>query len=207
MDGVLTALRSSWYWIHQNFGVDSEPFYQAFLNGEIDQSEFMRCDISLWKEAKPDVRISDLVRFFQDMPLTDGIQETVVCLRENGMRCVIISGGVDLAAKMIADEFGFDDYVADEVCSNPDGTLTGEGKINVSLKDKGANVRHFIEKYETVSERTISIGNSFTDIPMFRNSGMSIAFNPVDEITARSATYTVISDNIADVLDLILPQD
>jgi len=141
------------------------------------------------------------------MPLIGGIQETVACLKENGVKCVIVSGGIDKAALLIKNEFGFDDFAADEICTNPDGTLTGEGKLIVDLKDKGINVRQFIEKYRTTPERTVSIGNSFTDIPMFKNSGMSIAFNPTDPYTSEAATYTVVSDNIADVLDYILEEE
>ena len=207
MDGVLTSLRSSWYWLNLCLGVDNESTFKAYVSGEIDQSEFMRRDIAQWKTVKPNIRISDLIRFFQDMPLTGGIQETVASLRSNGIRCVIVSGGVDLAAMMIAGEFGFDGYAADEICSHSDGTLTGEGKMNVDLNDKGINVRHFIEKYGTTKERTVSIGNSCTDIPMFSNSGMSIAFNPTDELTVEAATHLIHSDNISDVLDLILPED
>ncbi|MDR2699088.1 MAG: HAD-IB family phosphatase [Candidatus Methanoplasma sp.] len=206
MDGVLTSLRSSWYWINQCLDIDNEPTYKAYVNGEIDQPEFMRRDIAQWKRVMPGIRISDLIRMLQGMPLTGGIQETVACLRSNEIRCVIVSGGIDLAAKMIAEEFGFDDQVADEICSNADGTLTGEGKMNVDLRDKGINVRYFIERYGTTKERTVSIGNSFTDIPMFRNTGMSIAFNPMDEYTADAATHVVRSENIADVLDHIIPQ-
>ncbi len=207
MDGVLTKLRSSWCWVHQCFEVDNEPAYQAYCNGEIDESEFMRRDIGLWLAKNPKVTIDEIAKLFQNMPLIDGIQETIACLRDNGIRSVIVSGGIDKAAQLIKNEFGFDDFAADEICSNPDGTLTGEGKLIVDLKDKGINVRHFIEKYDTVPERTVSIGNSFTDIPMFKNSGMSIAFNPTDPYTSDAATYTVVSDNIADVLDYILDDE
>ena len=207
MDGTLTRLRSSWCWIHQSLGVDNEPSYQAYINGEIDEMEFMRRDIALWKNVNPDIKIKDLIHMFQNMPLIGGIQETVACLKDAGIACVIVSGGIDLAAKMITEEFGFNDFAADEICSYPDGSLTGEGKLTVDLKDKGINVREFITKYGTTSERTISVGNSFTDISMFKNSGMSIAFNPTDEYTVDAATYTVNSDNIADILDLILSDD
>ncbi|MCL2296651.1 MAG: HAD family phosphatase [Methanomassiliicoccaceae archaeon] len=207
MDGVLTALRSSWHWLNLCLDVDNDETYRAYISGEIDQPEFMRRDISQWKAVKPDIRISDLIRFFQNMPLTEGIQETVACLKSNGIRCVIVSGGVDIAARMIAEEFGFDDYVADGICSNPDGTLTGEGMMNVDLNDKGISVRRFIEKYGTTKDRTVSIGNSYTDIPMFRDSGVSIAFNPTDDFTKEAATYVVQSGNISDVLDHILPCD
>jgi Haloacid Dehalogenase superfamily, subfamily IB, phosphoserine phosphatase-like len=207
MDGTLTRLRSSWCWIHQSLGVDNEQSYQAYINGKIDEMEFMRRDIALWKGVNPDIRIKDLIHMFQNMPLIGGIQETVACLRDAGIACVIVSGGIDLAAKMIAEEFGFDDFAADEICSYPDGSLTGEGKLTVDLKDKGINVREFITKYGTTPERTVSVGNSFTDISMFKNSGMSIAFNPTDEYTVDAATYTVNSENIADILDLILSDD
>ncbi len=120
---------------------------------------------------------------------------------------MIVSGGIDKAALLIKNEFGFDDFAADEICTNPDGTLTGEGKLIVDLKDKGINVRDFIKKYNTTPERTVSIGNSYTDIPMFKNTGMSIAFNPTDHYTSDAATYTVVSDNIADVLDYILVEE
>jgi len=207
MDGVLTKLRSSWCWVHQCFGVDNEPAYQAYCNGEIDESEFMRRDIGLWIAKKPDVTIDEITKLFQDMPLIGGIQETIACLKANGIRSVIVSGGIDKAALMIKEEFGFDDFAADEICTNPDGTLTGEGSLVVDLKDKGINVRHFIEKYGTTPERTVSIGNSYTDIPMFKNTGMSIAFNPTDHYTSDAATYTVVSENIADVLDYILGEE
>ena len=53
----------------------------------------------------------------------------------------------------------------------------------------------------------MSIGNSFTDIGMFKQSGFSIAFNPTDPYTVEAADVTVESDNIADVLDYILVDD
>ena len=207
MDGTLTKLRSSWCWVHSCFEVDNEPAYQAFCNGEIDEPEFMRRDIALWTNKNPDVTIRDIAVLFRDMPLIDGIQETIACLKANGIRTVIISGGIDLAAKMLANEFGFDDYIADEVLSYEDGRLTGEGKMNVDLRDKGINVRQYIEKYGTTMERTVSVGNSFTDIPMSKNSGLSIAFNPTDPYTQEAATHTVFSENIADILDFIMEQD
>ena len=207
MDGTLTKLRSSWCWVHSCFEVDNEPAYQAFCNGEIDEPEFMRRDIALWTTKNPDVTLRDIAVLFRDMPLIEGIQETIACLRANGIRSVIISGGINLAAKMIVDEFGFDGYIADEILAYDDGKLTGEGKMNVDLRDKGINVRQFIEKYGTTPERTVSVGNSFTDIPMFKNSGMSIAFNPTDKYTQDAATHTVFSENIADILDFIMEQE
>ena len=207
MDGVLTKVRSSWAWIHECYGVDSEPSYRAFCNGEIDENEFMRRDIALWKGVNPDVSIKDIAVLLRDMPLIGGIQETIASLRECGIRSVIVSGGIDLAAEMLSKEFGFDGYVADHICSREDGRLTGEGIKVVDLADKGLSVRPLIEKYGTVKERTASVGNSFTDIKMFESTGMSIAFNPTDPYTEEAATYTVRSENLSDVLEYLLEED
>ncbi len=193
--------------MHQCYEVDNEPAYQAFVNGEIDEPEFMRRDIALWTGKKPDTCLNDIARTFRDMPLIDGIQETIACLTDNGIKCVIVSGGINLAAEMLMKEFGFDDYVADELCAYEDGRLTGEGKMNVDLRDKGINVRQFIEKYGTTKERTVSIGNSFTDIGMFKASGLSIAFNPTDPYTSEAADLTIESENISDILDPILDDE
>ncbi len=81
MDGVLTKLRSSWCWVHQCFDVDNEPAYQAYCNGEIDESEFMRRDIGLWTAKKPDVTIDEITKLFQDMPLIGGIRRPSPALR------------------------------------------------------------------------------------------------------------------------------
>ena len=109
------------------------------------------------------------------------------------------------AAKMIAEEFGFDDYIADDIEADENGYLTGNGIMNLDLSDKGATAKEFMEKYHAKPERTISIGNSFGDVSMFKVSGLSIAFNPLDmEITGASADHVIVSRNISDILDVIL---
>ncbi len=203
MDGTLTRVSSSWSWIHDHYGVDNEESYEMYCAGIIDEREFMRRDIGMWLEKHPEVTAKDIAAQFTTMPLVEGIQETVAALKAEGMRNVIVSGGIDSAAKMISDEFGFDGYIADslEVCDR--GILTGEGILHVDLSDKGINVRNFQKKFGIGTENTVSIGNSFTDIPMFENSALSIAFNPIDEKVVEAADATVESDNLADILDII----
>lgn len=204
MDGVLTQTRSSWSFIHDELGVDNEEAYRKFVNMEIDEPEFMRRDIALWMGTMPGINIRDITMMMCRLPLTEGIQETIACLKHNNIRSVICSGGIDLAAKMIATEFGFDGYIADTLLTDDDGGLTGEGQMNVDLRDKGKNVRDFIAQFGTTPDRTVSVGNSFTDIKMFENTGKSIAFNPTDIYTEDAATDVVRSKNISDILDLIL---
>lgn len=203
MDGTLTKHRSSWGWVHDYYGVDNTDSYELFCAGEIDEPEFMRRDICMWMAKHPEITAVDVAKTFTQMPLTGGIQETVAALGFEGIRSVIVSGGIDSAAKMISDEFGFDDYIADSLETCEAGKLTGEGIMNVDLRDKGVSVREFQKKYKTDKEHTVSVGNSFTDIPMFDNSALSIAFNPIDDEVVEAADAVIRSDNIADILDLI----
>jgi Haloacid Dehalogenase superfamily, subfamily IB, phosphoserine phosphatase-like len=203
MDGVLFNHKSSWAWIHDQYGVDNVKSFNAFIKGEIDEKEFMRRDIALWKNIDPEVSIQKLTKLFRNMPLYDGIQETVASLQWNGLKCVIVSGGVDIAANMICNEFGFDGAAANSLEADENGILTGEGIVNVDLTDKGVKLREYIKEFNTTRERTISIGNSYTDINMFKASGFSIAFNPIDEPTKLASDKILVAKNISDILDII----
>ena len=205
MDGTLTKVNSSWRYILEEFGGDNHETYLQWVNGEIDESEFMRRDIAIWKQAKPDLRAVDIAKMMRNLPLIDGIQETVAALHYNNIKCVICSGGILSAAKMIADEFGFDYYIADDLETDADGYLTGEGIKHVDLRDKGSTVKQIMERFGVKGERTIAIGNSFGDVSMFEICGLSIAFNPLDmEITGAAADHVIVSQNISDILDVIL---
>ena len=203
MDGTLTKIRSSWGWVHDYYEVDNEESYDLFCAGLIDEPEFMRRDIAMWTEKNPNITIDDVARTFSSMPLIEGIQETVAALDFEGIKSVIVSGGIDSAAKMIAEEFGFEDYLADSLETYEDGRLTGEGIMNVDLRDKGISVREFQKKYGIDKEHTVSVGNSFVDIGMFKSSALSIAFNPIDDAVIEAADTVVRSDNLADILDKI----
>ena len=77
MDGTLTRCKSSWAFVHEELGGNNDEAYQAFINMEIDEAEFMRRDIGLWIEARPGITDFDIARILTNMPLMDGIQETI----------------------------------------------------------------------------------------------------------------------------------
>ena len=67
MDGTLTTANSSWRFILDEFGKENMETYKQFVNGEIDEAEFMRRDIALWKEAKPDVKAIDIAKMMRNL--------------------------------------------------------------------------------------------------------------------------------------------
>ena len=204
MDGVLTSARSSWGYVHDEMGVSNEHSLKAFMDGEIDEDEFIKRDLALWLDKHPDFSIRELVHILRTMPLTDGIQETVACLQYNRIKCVICSGGIEIAARMLTEEYGFDGYAAVEFETDGDGVLTGGFVKHTDLGDKGIRTREFIKEFGTTPERTVTIGNSFTDVKMMEGTGMKIAFNPIDQNVIDVSDVVIRSGNISDVLDVIL---
>ena len=204
MDGVLIDHISSWTWVHDKMNVNNDEAFELFKAGKITEIEFIRRDIKLWTDKNPNVRIGDIIDALHDIPLMNGIQETIATLSHNGIKSVIVSGGIDVAAEMIAREFKFDGHAANSILTHPDGKLTGEGRVNVDLTDKGIVTREFMKKYGASKEETVAVGNSYTDVKMLNAAGLAIAFDPIDEAVISASDHVVRSKNLSDILDLIL---
>jgi len=204
MDGVLVDHSSSWTWVHEHFKVDNEASLVAYIEGRIDDREFMRRDINKWLSIRNDLCLQDIEEILRPVPVIPGIKETIAALRANGMRCVIVSGGLDMAARRIAEENGFADHIANSLACDENGRLTGEGVLRVELTNKRLALERVQQKYGGPPERTVAIGNSFVDVSMFSVSGLSIAFNPIDETVEKSADVVLRSRDLRDVLRPIL---
>jgi phosphoserine phosphatase len=204
MDGVLIDYPSSWTWVHDHFGVANRESVDAFLRDEIDDMEFMRRDISLWMQKKPGLCSVDMESILRPLPLMKGLERTVAELKRHGIICVIISGGLDMMARRIAGQFGFDDYRANGFECDADGALTGNGTLQVWLKSKRDALIAFQKQFGITPERTVSIGDSFIDVSMFEMSGLKIAFNPIDDYVTEKADHVIRERDISLVLPLIL---
>lgn len=204
MDGVLVDHTSTWTWVHEHFKVNNEASLVDYIEGRIDDREFMRRDIELWMALRSDLRLHDINEILRPVPIIPGVRETVDALHGRGMRCVIVSGGLDMTARRIAQENGFDDHIANSLACDEEGRLTGEGVLRVELTDKRSALRGFQHRFGVDEQRTVAIGNSFVDVSMFSASGLSIAFNPIDEQVEMSADVVVRSRDLRDVLPIIL---
>ena len=154
----------------------------------------------------PGITVDDVAKILENVPVINGIRETVRRLHWFDIKCIIISGGLMATAARIAKECGFDAYIANDLDRDIDGFLTGDGISNVDLKDKGQYVVKFQEKYNTTKHRTFAIGNSFSDLPMFRECSFGIAFNPIDEKIVEGADAVVKSETIADILPYVIQE-
>jgi len=200
MDGVLADTISSWVFVHQRFGVDNEGSLNAYLKGEIDDLEFIRRDIGLWKSKDPGVTSERIRRILEDVPLMPGTSETMARLRGAGTRTAIVSAGIDLLSERIAKELRMDHQVANGLETDGHGRLSGRGILRVKLADKGDAVTEAAGLFGVPRAEVVAVGNSKYDISMFHRAGKGIAFSPADDQIRESADAVVESRDLTGIL-------
>ncbi len=198
MDGVLVDVLSSWAWVHHHFGVNNEDSLEAYMNGEIDDLEFIGRDLQLWKSFDGDIGREDILEILQGAPLMNGFEECIPVLNEKYMTA-IISGGLKPLAEYIGENY-FDRIMANDV-KEVDGKLTGEGILEVELKNKGKAFERLLSEIDVDKKETVSIGNSHTDVPMLKRAKIGIAFNPADTKVKKAADIIIEEKDLSLLLE------
>ncbi|HXY47715.1 MAG TPA: HAD-IB family phosphatase [Thermoplasmata archaeon] len=203
MDGTLVDVASSWRVVHDHFGDHNDEGLRRFLANEIDDVEFIRSDVRIWKKHVPELTIGDLDRILAGVPLMPGARDLVRGLRARGARTAIVSGGLDLLARRVARELGIDIALANGVRVTSAGHLTGDGIVRVPIHGKEGVLAALQEQLQVGPEETASVGNSEIDVGLFRRSRVGIAFLPEDDEVRRAATAVVTERDLARVLDVL----
>ena len=137
------------------------------------------------------------------MQYTDGAKETIPALRDEGFKVFLLSAGLSLVSERIDREIGVDGYLANEL-SVKAGLLTGDVKVNVSYRKKDEALIRILPEWNLEIENCVAVGDDPTLLPLFEKTGLSIAFNPIDESIAKAADYVVKDDDLRRILQYIL---
>ncbi len=190
MDGVLVKERSSWGLVHDLLGTTNENSHEAYLRGEIDDMEFMRRDIALWLSVMPDLTIYDIRSMMEKATPMNGVEDCIRDLRALGADITILSGGLKLLSSILVQRWGLDGHYANGIEHGPDGRLTGEGILEVPLRDKGGVLARSIMAGGGHGP-VVTVGDSSVDISMFKRSDLAIAFRPKDERVRKRAHIVI----------------
>lgn len=203
MDGTLVDVASSWAAVHDHYGEHNAEGLRRFLANEIDDEEFIRSDIVIWRRHAPAISIAELEGILAGVPLMPGAKTLVEGLRRRGVRTAIVSGGIDLLARRVARELGIDVALANGFRVTSDGRLTGEGIVRVPIHGKEAVLAALQAQLGFRPEETASVGNSEIDVGLFRRSRLGIAFLPEDDAVRRGAHAIVTERDLSKVLDVL----
>jgi len=191
MDGTLVH-GSTWEILHEHYGVSNETNWLRYQNGELDDEAFIRSDVALWRIDERPIHVDEVDRILhKHTRIMDGAKDLVAGLRERHVATCIVSGGLDLLARRLCEELGIDMYVANGLRLKESGHVSGEGLVFIEIKDKGRVSRQILQKLGVPRERAAAVGNSAYDVPMFREVGYGIAFNPSDHWVRRNAKHVI----------------
>ena len=203
MDGTLVDVESSWATVHAHFGEQNDDGLRRFNANEIDDEEFIRSDIVIWRRHAPDLGVADLERILAAVRPFDGAPALFEGLRRRGVRTAIISGGIDLLARRIARELGIDVALANGFRVTAQGRLTGEGIVRVPIHGKDEVLAQLQRQLSIGPEETAAVGNSEIDLGLFRRSRWGIAFRPEDEAIRSGAHEVIVEPDLTRVLEAL----
>ncbi len=183
LDGVLVSAKSSWQKVHETLGCNNELNYRKYMEGEIDYVEFMRSDISLWKN----VSIEKIREILDSIPLAEGAVETIQALRAKGVKTAIVSSGISLLADRVCRELGIDFVYSNRLVEGSDGQITCREDLTVPLLGKLAVTMSILEQENIQPSECVVIGDSLFDLPPYGSFGLSIGFNCHDELSRNRA--------------------
>ncbi len=203
MDGTLVDVASSWRVVHEHFHDHNDEGLRRFLANEIDDREFVRLDVQVWRRHAPALTVSDLERILADVPYMPGAAALLRHLRERGVRTAIVSGGLDLLARRVGRELGMDHVLANGVRTLADGRITDDGIIRVPIHGKEGVLASLQRELGVDPEETAAVGNSEIDVGLFRRSRVGVAFLPADDDVRRAASAVVTERDLGRVGDVL----
>jgi phosphoserine phosphatase len=192
MEGVLTADPTVWEIVHCKLGTWQShglPYWEAYRAGKLEYDEFARMDVGVWAGVPVDL----LREAAAEVALMHGCAELLGALREAGAHVAIISNGLLCVAERFRDEFGVEHVFANRVVTE-DAKLTGGLEILVPYVSKGDVLRGLAQKLGVGKDGIASVGDSDSDIAMFRESGLGVAFRPVTRSVSSAADHVEHGD-------------
>jgi len=136
--------------------------------------------------------------FDHHIQLINGIEETINILKNRGVIKLLVTAGPKQVAEVITNRYGFDDHFGSEY-ETIDGQFTG--RITFHMRDSGKVdcLRNGCKSRRISLKDCAAVGNSSSDIELFKVAGRSIALN-ADVVTRKLASCSVDTNNLSDIL-------
>ena len=200
MDGVLTDTISSWRHIHNHFGVSNERSVQAYIKGEIDDLEFIRRDVDLWRKDDHLISLQELTDLLTEIPLMVGAKECISFLHQHDIDTAIVSAGLDILADRVAMDLGIHYVYANGIEVDHHDILTTKGIVRVPLMHKDKVVQRISKELAIPLHDIAAVGNSCYDVPMLQMASLGIAFDPSDICVCEQADIIVMGKDLRELL-------
>ena len=140
-------------------------------------------------------------RVLEQGPWIDGMTETFKTLTDADVNLLLGTITWSFAAEMLRERYGFRAVSGTEMQAS-DGVLSGVVSRYFDEHDKVCFVEEWCAQNGYWMGQVTAIGDSRSDVPLFRRVGMSIALNATPDARA-VATHVIDTEDLPDVLALL----
>ncbi len=199
IDGTLVSGTSSGAFLAQRLGhaAEVDEAEARYAAGAIDNHEVCVVDARGWAGTHQ----SRVDNWLEELPLIDGIDQTVGWCKSHGLVPVLASLAWEPVGAHLARRFGFSGHCGPQLETTA-GIYTGEVAQTFDEFDKRDFALGVCHQLGVEPSRSIAIGDSRSDLPLFEVVGLSIALNGSADARARAST-TLDSDSLVEAIPLI----
>ena len=172
--------------------------YEAYKAGRLSYPDWVALDIEGWRDAG--ARRDDLIDAFGSLELVSGTRETLVTLKQRGLRLIVISGTLDLMLNTLLPDHPFDEVHANHIGFDEQGNIAHWRATPFDMQGKEKLLRAIALREGIPLERCGFVGDSSNDVWIARAAGRAVAFNPRCDELERTADVVIRSDDLRDVL-------
>lgn len=113
LDGTLTP-QSTWLDLNMILGltpVEDQDLFSKWIDEKITYHEWMNEIMKIYKSRK-EVSQDEIAAYSKTIILREDAHTFVETLRQRGFHTVLLSGSIDTIVRVVANELGFDEWVA-----------------------------------------------------------------------------------------------
>jgi phosphoserine phosphatase len=167
----------------------------AYVAGTMSNQEVSGLDAQGWATRTP----AEVRGFLESLPLVDGIAETVSWCRRHGLAPVLTTLAWEAVGAYLCGRFGFDRACGPRL-EVVDGRYSGQVAEHLDEFGKRDFALGLAEEWGVRPSQCAAVGDSRSDLPLFAEVGLAIAFNATP--AARAAAHREAGGND---LRIVLP--
>lgn len=137
-----------------------------------------------------------------DIPEIADIGETVSAFNERGIPCVICTLAWEFVAEYFADRYGFMAWSGPALEYDQDNKFTGTIKSHFNEFGKPVFIQQLCDQFGFDMSRVMHIGDSRSDIELFKQAGYTIAINATADAKAH-AQQSIETESLLDILPML----
>lgn len=197
MDGTVLEHNSSWVAIHQHFGTGRKAAtsLRLYTEGKIDYKDFMRRDIASWPRNITRDEIADILSGYK---IRQEAPTTLSELKSRGIKTALVTSGIDILAKKVAEELEIDFWIANGLKFDGKGILLPDGVGRVDPTRKDIAYEKLLSKVGIPSKSTIAVGDTVYDLAFLKSAALGFMLAHTTRVPDPEIIHI---DKLSEILD------